>query len=104
MKGNLMMICRTTLAMVFILLLASPAWAIGPRNVTSGGKAVKWPSMPVRLDLESDLNVRGKDVGSLVDEALSEWDGVTEANVGFNLHDLGVAVDDANVCDFFFDS
>jgi hypothetical protein len=60
--------------------------------------------MPVRIDLESDLDVSGKDVGSLVDAALSEWDGVTEASVGFDQHDLGVAVDDSNVCDFFFDS
>jgi hypothetical protein len=99
-----MMMRRTTFAAVSMILLCTSAWALGPRNVTSGGKAVKWPSMPVRLDLESDLDVRGKDVGSLVDDALSQWDGVTEANVGFDLHDLGVAVNDANVCDFFFDS
>ncbi|HEX5036398.1 MAG TPA: hypothetical protein VFX30_04505 [bacterium] len=99
-----MMMRRTALAAVSMILLCSSAWAIGPRNVTSGGKAVKWPSMPVRLDLESDLDVRGKDVGSLVDEALSEWEGISEADVGFDLHDLGVPVNAGNVCDFFFDS
>src|SRR6185436_5885480 len=104
-----MMMRRAILAAFSMMLLCPTAWALGPRNVTSGGKAVKWPSMPVRLDLESDLSVRGKDVGPLVDEALSQWEGVTEANVGFDLHDLGTPVDDncpssTCVCNFFFDS
>lgn len=79
------------------------AGATGPRGVTDSGRAIKWSSMPVRLDLESDLDVRGKDVGALVEQALGEWDSVSEANVSFDLRDLGTPVDDTNVCDFFFD-
>jgi hypothetical protein len=99
-----MMTRRTILAAVLLLSFsAPPLWAIGPRNVTSSGEPVKWPSMPVRLDLESDLDVRGKNVAPLVDDALSQWDGVAEANVSFDQRDLGVAVDDTNVCTYFFD-
>lgn len=92
----------TTLFLVMTFWVTS-AGATGPRGVTDSGKPIKWPSMPVRVDLESDLSVRGKDVEALVDDALSQWDGVTEANVSFDLHDLGTAVDNTNACDFFFD-
>lgn len=107
MKGISMTVRRTVLTAflaVFLAFSASSSWAIGPRSVASNGKAVKWPSMPVRIDLESDLDVRGKNVAPLVDAALSEWEGVTEANVFFDKRDLGVAVDDSNVCDFFNDA
>ncbi|HSA59783.1 MAG TPA: hypothetical protein VLJ37_08880 [bacterium] len=89
---------------VVLLSLSISSWAIGPRNVTDSGRAVKWPAMPVRVDLESDLDVRGKNVEPLVDEALSQWDGISEANVSFDLRDLGGSVDDSNVCDFVFDA
>lgn len=91
-------------AALFATFLSVPAGAIGPRNVTEEGLAVKWPSMPVRVDLESDLDVRGKNIQPFLEEALSHWDDVTEANVAFDVRDLGVGVDDSNVCDFLFDA
>lgn len=97
-----MRMITTTLILIMTFWVASVG-ATGPRGVTDSGRPVKWPSVPVRLDLESDLSVRGKDVAALVDDALGQWDGVTEANVSFDLRDLGTAVDNTNACDFFFD-
>ncbi len=95
--------CSVAALVVVLLSFSALSWAIGPRNVTDSGRPVKWSSQPVRVDLESDRDVRGKDVEALVNAALSEWDDVTEANISFDLRDLGVAVDHTNVCDVFFD-
>lgn len=93
----------TTTLLLIMTLWATSAGATGPRAVTDSGKPVKWGSMPVPIDLESDLNVRGKNVEGLVDDALSQWEGVAEANAAFQLRDLGTAVDNTNTCDFFVD-
>lgn len=84
--------------------LPATSRAIGPRAATVAGDAVKWSSIPVNVDLESDFDVRGKDVTSLVNAALTMWVDPTESDVSFNLRSLGVAVDDTNVCGFFYDS
>ncbi|MBI2980872.1 MAG: hypothetical protein HYY44_00955 [Deltaproteobacteria bacterium] len=88
---------------VAILLGALPLQAYGPRSVTSGGSAVKW-DLPIRLDTESDLDVRGKDVTALIDAGLQAWVDVTEATVAYLRQDLGVAVDESNVCCTLYDS
>ena len=86
------------------LLFCQSTWAIGPRNVTSGGAAVKWGSMPITVNLESDLVVRGKNVAPLVSNALTTWVDLTESDVAITQGTLGVAVDNTNVCDYLFDS
>src|SRR5579885_2627598 len=86
-----------------VLCLSSPAWAIGPRSVTSSGIPVTWHGMPIQVDLESDLDVRGKDVTPLVQDALNQWSSLTESDSSFNLGSLGTQVDATNVCCFFFD-
>ncbi len=60
--------------------------------------------MPVTINLETDLTVRGKDVSTLVDAALSQWSGVTEANVSFTKGTLGADIDNTNICCYFYDS
>lgn len=91
------------LAVIGSVFVGTSLFAIGPRNVTASGIAVKWTSMPVAVDLETDLDVRGKDVSTLVEEALSLWEGVSEASITINRGDLGSGVDDANICSFFYD-
>src|SRR5262245_35307448 len=87
-----------------LLLVMFPlsVFAIGPRNVTSSGLPVRWGSMPVTVNPESDLNVRGHDVGPLVSDALNTWANLSESDVTFNEVSLGSAIDNTNLCDFFF--
>ncbi len=92
--------------MAFLSLPLTPqplAEAYGPRSVTATGNVVKW-TLPIRIDLESDLDVRGKDVTSLVEEGLSQWSSLSESNISFTEESLGVAVDNENVCCYLFDS
>ncbi len=91
------------LILFFFLFLMPVAHAIGPRSVTDG-KVVKWPSMPVTVHLETDLDVRGKSVSALVSAALQEWVTPSESNVTFTEGSLGAAVNDSNVCNFLYDS
>lgn len=90
-------------ALILADLLTLRAEAIGPRSVTSGGLAVKWSSMPVTVHLETDLDVRGKDVSTLVDEALSAWVDLTESDVTITKGTLDAAVDVDNVCCYLND-
>ncbi len=78
--------------------------AVGPRAVTASGNAVRWPSMPVTVHLETDLEVDTKDVEPLVNEALDTWADLDESDVMIAKASLGAAVDDSNVCDFVFDT
>ncbi len=78
--------------------------AIGPRNITTDGLPVRWTSMPLTVDVESDLTVRGKDVSGLVSDALNAWVSLEESSVTITQNSLGVAVDEVNVCDYFVDS
>ncbi len=87
-----------------LTLVAVSTLAIGPRNVTSSGNSVKWLSMPVTVHLESDLDVGGKDVTSLVEEAVQTWSDLSESDVTLSSGSLGAAVDDDNICDYFFDT
>lgn len=90
--------------LLFWILLELPAvQAYGPRSVTSTGKTVKW-ELPVRLDIESDLSVRDKDVSGLLDVGLKMWSDVSEANLSYSKQDLGVAVDADNVCCYLYDT
>lgn len=86
-----------------VVLLGLLVSGYGPRSVTSGGKVVKW-SLPVKVHLECDLEVRDKDVTALVDEGLSQWVELADSNVTFSQESLGVNVDTDNVCCFLFDS
>src|SRR5258708_829329 len=94
---------KTLLFLLSLLFVSSPVLAIGPRAVTSSGIPVTWHKMPIQVDLESDLSVRGKDVTPLVEAALNEWSSLTESNSSFTLGSLGTQVDATNVCCFFFD-
>lgn len=94
---------KILLVAVMTSCIASSSWAIGPRNVTSGGSAVKWGSMPVTVHLETDMDVRGKDVLPLVQEALNTWADLSESDVTFTQGTLSAAVDNSNVCCFVFD-
>jgi len=83
--------------------LVPEAWATGPRNVTSSGVPVKWNPLPITVNLETDMDVRGKDVLPLVQDALNTWENLTESSVTFTQGTLGTAVDNSNVCCFFYD-
>lgn len=87
-----------------LLVCSVPAWAGGPRNVTSGGSAVRWTTSPISVDLESDLDVRTKDVTPLVEDALRAWEDLTESAVTISSDSLGTVVDNSNVCTYFYDS
>ncbi len=90
---------------LMIIFLWSPtASAIGPRGVSTTGQPVKWASMPVTVDLESDLDVRGKDMSPLISEAMNAWVNLTESDVVFSQASLGVAVDGSNLCCFLYES
>ncbi|MBI2067021.1 MAG: hypothetical protein HYT77_03300 [Deltaproteobacteria bacterium] len=85
------------------IVLSGGLEAYGPRSVTNSGNVVKW-SLPVRIDLESDLDVRGKDVTALINEGLNQWADLSESNVTYTRESLGVAVDADNVCCYLYDS
>jgi hypothetical protein len=87
-----------------VLMRNREAAAIGPRNVTAGGMAVKWSSMPIAVHLETDFDVRGKDVTPLVNEALDAWVDLGESDLTLSEESLDAAVDQNNVCCFFFDA
>ncbi len=90
--------------MTLLCLLLSPGLdAYGPRSVTAMGHVVKW-SLPVRIDLECDLDVRGKDVTALIDEGLSRWADLSESNLSYDRQRLGVDVNADNVCCYLYDS
>ena len=84
---------RFVLPLLFLLLMSASAEAIGPRSVTSSGLPVKWLSMPIDVDLESDLDLAGKDLSLLVEDALNTWKDLSDSDVTFQVNDLGVAVD-----------
>src|SRR3989338_1282550 len=88
---------------LWVLLAASSLLAIGPRNVTTSGLAVKW-AMPVTVHVESDLDVGGKNVTPLVEEALAAWQDLPESDIVITEGSLGVGVDTpTDACDYFFD-
>lgn len=89
---------------LFLCFLKEETSAIGPRNVADNGSAVKWDSMPVTVNVESDFDVRGKDVSGLVTNALNAWVDLTESDVTISQVSLGEAVDENNICEFFYDS
>lgn len=100
---------RTCLRSASLILLAlaagtSPVFATGPRTVTSGGLPIKWGSMPVTVHLESDFDVRGKDITSLIDEALDTWVNLADSDITLTEGSLGAAVNQDNVCTYIFDS
>ncbi|MBI2082853.1 MAG: hypothetical protein HYT76_04710 [Deltaproteobacteria bacterium] len=90
--------------LLFFLIFFCPVGvhAYGPRSVSATGKIVKW-ELPVRLDIESDLSVRDKDVSALLDAGLKMWSDVSEASLTYSKQDLGVAVDADNVCCYLYD-
>ncbi len=85
------------------LVFSPVAHAVGPRSVLSNGTPVIWSSMPVDVHLESDLDVRGKDALPLIQDALSEWSSISEADVSFQIGNLGASVDVSNECSFLYD-
>ena len=87
-----------------LLLPSAVLHAIGPRAVTSSGTPVRWGSMPVTVHVESDLDIEGKDVTALVEEALDTWTDLTDSDVTLSAGSLGFAVDEDNVCDYFSDA
>ena len=101
------MIKKIVFPLFFLVAFASSELkAIGPRSVTSGGTAVKWSSMPITVHLETDLIVnRGtatKDVTTLVNSALDTWTSLTDSSVSITKGTLSTAVDDSNVCNYFY--
>ena len=91
------------IAALGFLLGSVNGWSYGPRSVTATGNLVKW-ALPVRIDLENTLQVRGKDVSALVDEGLGAWSGVKDAGVSYSKQSLGVDVTADNVCCYLYDS
>lgn len=91
-----------TLFILGCLLLPAAAFAYGPRSVTAAGDPVKW-DLPVALNMECNLDVRGKDATLLVDEGLSRWVDLEESDVTFTEETLGVDVDADNVCCYLYD-
>lgn len=102
------MIKKFSLGVLLLVFISAELKAIGPRSVTSGGTAVKWSSMPVTVHLETDLIVnRGtatKDVTTLVNNALDTWTSLTDSDVSITRGTLSTAVDDSNVCNYFYDA
>jgi hypothetical protein len=86
-----------------IISVSLTAQAVGPRSVLSNGTPVLWATMPVDVDLEADLDVRGKDALPLIQDALSQWASVSEADVSFQVRALGASVDSVNECTFLYD-
>ncbi len=84
------------------IIFAHSLLAIGPRGVVSSGDPIRWTSMPVTVHVESDLDVGGKDVTALVQEALNTWSDLSESDVTLTEGSLGVSVDEDNVCDYYY--
>jgi len=102
------LVCFLMTFIIFLITPISRVQAIGPRDVTSGGAAVKWASMPVTVHLESDLTItkdsQSRDLTSLISAALNQWVGLADSSVSFTLGSLGIAVDGSNACDVLYDS
>lgn len=89
--------------MVAVFCSAASFLAYGPRSVTSSGQVVKW-ALPVSIDLECDLDVRGMEVASLVEEGVNTWVNLSESALTIALQRLGADLDADNVCCFLYDS
>ena len=87
-----------------LVLIPAVALAYGPQSViTSTGQPVKW-TLPIAYDIESDLDVRGKSVSTLLDDAVAEWTAITESSILITKGSLGVSIDNDNVCCYLYDS
>ena len=91
------------LGIIMMVWVSSPVWAFGPNAVTSGGSIVRW-SGTVTVHVETDLDVRGKDVTSFVSDALTTWTTASGTSLSASEGSLGVAVDTSNVCTYLYDA
>ena len=96
-------IIGTFLIILSFFLPCSAVEAFGPNAVTDGGTVVKW-SGAITYHLESDLEVRGKDVSTLVTDAINTWPAAANTSLSLSQGALGVAVDSSNVCTYLYDA
>ncbi len=95
---------KKSLFCLSLLLAASSSHAIGPRDVTDGGTAVKWAGGAVNVDVEQDVVVGSKNVSTLIDDALDAWDDLTQAELSITRRTLAADIDNTNVCDYLYAS
>lgn len=96
---------KTRLLLLLLLMsFTSLLFAYGPQNVTTSGTVVVWPNKAVTYHLEGDTTVSTKSVATLIDAALAQWTGVTEASITMTKSSLGADVDNDNVCCYVYDS
>lgn len=83
-------------------LMSIKAQAIGPRDVASDGSPVKWANGAVYVDVEQDVLVGSKNVSALIDDALSQWDDLSEADLTITRREISADIDGTNVCEYLY--